>query len=112
MYCTWENTKCGKSKTIISTLKNRPTAEKSNKANILIMRISDHARTKSRIRQKLSVEISYKTWTVEFEDYILDCILANPLFGKWISNISATGVRSCRSSRTISSCTSILDWSE
>ena len=24
MYWTWKNTKCGKSKTIISTLKNRP----------------------------------------------------------------------------------------
>ena len=24
MYCTWKNTKCRKSKTIISTLKNRP----------------------------------------------------------------------------------------
>ena len=24
MYCTWKNSKCRKSKTIISTLKNRP----------------------------------------------------------------------------------------
>ena len=52
MYCTWKNTKCRKSTTIISTLKNRPI-ESCNFQNLLVFGFPERSQNLMSFRELL-----------------------------------------------------------